>query len=264
MGNWQRTLKLSFQYLIHQFTAKNEHGIHSPFLFNLYTQVLSVSKRYYAFDDIDSLRERLTSDSSVIEVNDFGAGSYKMPSSVRKISRIAQYTTIAKAQGELLFRLINYSKPQVVVELGTSLGLGTLYIQLANKDSKVITFEGCNNTLAIAQKHFESFSIAPELVLGNIDFTLEKHLTTYSKIDFVYMDANHSYKATLNYFNILLPKLHEESIIMVDDIRWSDEMLDAWKEMINFKEVTLSLDFFSFGILFFRQKHPQQHFKLKL
>ncbi len=260
----RRVFKLFFEFLNHQLIAKNEHGLHSPFLFNLYTQALNAPKRYYAFDEIDALRAKLLSNHKKIEVTDFGAGSRKMLGSERTIAGITKNSAISTRQGELLFRLVNFLQPTTGIELGTSLGLGTLYMQLGSKQMELLTFEGCPNTIQIAESHFKKFNISPKVVLGNIDETLPLVLQKSKAIDFVYIDANHNYQSTINYFNKILPLLHENSVVILDDIRWSEEMKKSWEEIIHFKEVTISLDFFSFGILFFREKQPKQNFKLKL
>lgn len=258
----KRIIELTKKYIYHILAAKNEHSIHSPFLFKLYTQVLVAPKKYYAFQDLVTLREDLQKNHQTLKVNDLGTGSHRTVSDLRKVSQIARHSSIPTKQGELLFRLLNYLEPKVIFELGTSLGMGTLYMQLAFKNAQVFTFEGAENIVNIAKDNFKQFEVSPTIIEGDIDATLPIAITKVEQIDFAYIDANHNYEATMNYFKLLLQKMHEDSVVFIDDIRWSKEMENAWKEIINMEIVTLSLDFFNFGIVFFRKKQPKQHFHL--
>ena len=61
----------------------------------------------------------------------------------------------------------------------------------------------------------------------------------------------------------LLEKIDENSIIVFDDIYWSDQMEEAWKEIVNNKRVTLSIDLFKMGIVFFHPSIVKEHYKLR-
>ena len=152
------------------FSAKSKHGIHSPFVFELLTKVFADKKKYPCYSKIESLRKELLHDETAIDVIDFGAGSKKRSSQQRKIKEICRHAEKNKKYGQLLFRVADHFKPQIIFDLGTSLGITTLYLSEGNSAAKVITIEGCPQTAAIAKKNFEKSSAKNiEQVIGNFD-----------------------------------------------------------------------------------------------
>ena len=139
-------------FLKHKLKAKNQHGIHSPFVFDLYNNVLANRIPFYIFDDIESIRAKLLLSPQNITITDLGAGSKKMASNRRKIADITKYTSKKPKIAQLLFRLVNYLKPQTILELGTSVGISSMYMAASNSRAKVITVEGDPKIAQIAQK----------------------------------------------------------------------------------------------------------------
>ena len=244
--------------------AQNEFAIHSPFVFDLYTQVIQSNQQYYAFFEIESQRKRLLKNVEVIDVEDFGAGSRVFESSTRKVGKIAHYSAINKHQGQLLFKLVNRFQPSCILELGTSLGISTLYLAKAKPSAHVYTFEGCEETAQVALELFEASNTKNiALIQGKLEDTLSPTLDNLSQLDFVFFDANHRLVPTLDYFETCLQKSHEDSIFIFDDIYWSAEMQQAWNKIKLHEQVTLTLDLFKLGIVFFSKKFEKQHFTLK-
>ncbi|MFZ9719521.1 MAG: class I SAM-dependent methyltransferase, partial [Chitinophagaceae bacterium] len=88
-------------------------------------------------------------------------------------------------------------------------------------------------------------------------------LKKMGKLDFVFIDGNHAYAPTLRYFNAMLPFVHSGTVMILDDIHWSAEMEKAWQAISNHSAVTLSIDLFFVGILFFREEQlHKQHFRI--
>ena len=261
-------MKVLLDYLQFWFRASNSHGIHSPFVFQLYNEVLFAEKEYYCFSEIEKIRDKLRSDNTSLIVKDLGAGSKVMPTEKRTIGQIAQNSTSKPQIAQLIFKLIDFIQPQTVVELGTCLGLTTLYMAEAMPlQSKLYTFEGSENMAAkakeIAKKHFAEGQKNIEFVIGNIDDTLPQKIKEISRLDVVFFDANHRQTPTLKYFEICLAKAHQDSLFIFDDIYWSEEMKTAWKHVQAHPSVTLTIDLFDLGLVFFREKQPKQHFKLR-
>ena len=100
--------------------------------------------------------------------------------------------------------------------------------------------------------------------VGNFDDVLPEIIQQYQPLDFVYVDGNHQYTPTLSYFNQLIESLSPNGCIVFDDIYWSEGMQLAWKEIVNDPRVSLSVDFYHFGLVFIRQGVVKQHFKLRL
>ena len=251
------------KYLQYLLRAKDEHSLHSPFVFKLYTEVIADKNKYYAFDELDKIRKQLLQNRQTIDVVDLGAGSKKM-SNTRKISDIAKYSVANKKHSELLFRLINYFKPYTILELGTSLGLSALYMAKAAGNANIITIEGCPNTFAFAKQLIASNGVKNiELINTSFDAAFETTLKNKT-IDVAYIDGNHTYEATITYFNQLLERTHENSVLIFDDIYWTDGMTKAWEEIKANPAVTISIDLYKVGLIFFRKENKQkEHFCLR-
>tara|TARA_B100000674_G_scaffold44090_1_gene30571 strand:- start:92526 stop:93311 length:786 start_codon:yes stop_codon:yes gene_type:complete len=252
-------------FLKHKLKAKNQHGIHSPFVFDLYNNVLANRIPFYIFDDIESIRAKLLLSPQNITITDLGAGSKKMASNRRKIADITKYTSKKPKIAQLLFRLVNYLKPQTILELGTSVGISSMYMAASNSRAKVITVEGDPKIAQIAQINFDKLKFKNiRLINKSFEAFFEHDFDKIDRLDFVFIDGNHQYASTINYFNKIKPKLHEKSIVIIDDIYWSKEMTKAWKELCALLEVTVSIDIFEMGFLFFKPGQVKEHFFLKI
>ncbi len=258
-------------YLRYLSRARDEHALHSPFLFSLYTQVIRAkigSKPQFA--PIQSLRKELRRNRQLITIADFGAGPRKAGSKVnasrqRSISDIARNSQKPARFGRLLFRLNRRFASKTIVDLGTSLGMTTAYVaEAAKPDGHVLTFEGCPETAAVARQNFERLGLQNvTIVVGNLDETLAPHIASLAPIDFVFFDANHRYEPTVRYFETCLTNIHNDTVFVFDDIHWSDEMEQAWAYIKNHSSVTLTVDLFWVGLVFFRQEQPKQDFVLR-
>lgn len=254
------------KYLKYKLTAKHRkgYGVHSPFLYDFVKKVLYAEKYFYAYDDISELRYDLLASDDKIQVKDLGAGSKFMKSNIRKVSEIAKHSAISEKFGEMLFRIIEHYKPQIILELGTSLGLGTLYSAMPNTKAQVFTIEGCFETARKASQNFEELNVKNiSQIVGNIDEELPKLLKKIEKLDFVYFDGNHQKEATMNYFKQCLQKSHNDTIFYFDDIYWSKGMEEAWEEIKKNKKVSLTVDLFFSGIVFFRKELSKENFVLR-
>lgn len=244
--------------------AKNAHGIHSPFIFDFYTKVYKDKNKSIDFQLIEEVRKELRNNSGKIKVTDFGAGSKLNRNRERAISDIARKSLKSKFWSQLFYKIIQHYKYTNILELGTSLGISTAYLSKANPIGKVWTFEGCGETLNVAQETLKKVYAENTLTIsGNIDETLPEVLSTIESLDFVLFDANHRYEPTLRYFEECYPKGSENACFIFDDIYWSEEMKAAWQEIVNDKRVSLSIDLFYIGIAFFRKGVEKQHFILK-
>ena len=260
--------QLAIKYLRYQITASNKkgHGIHSPFVFEFITQVLNDDRQYYCYQNIEQLREQLKLNKTELTIEDYGAGSRTNATYKRKISAIAASSLKPKKFGQLLFRMVNFYQPKNVIELGASLGITAAYLASANTSIPVITMEGAKQIAAVAKNNFQKLQLKNiKIVEGNFDETL---LTTLNKLstppDFVFIDGNHRKEPTIRYFEILLSKITEQSILVFDDIHWSKEMEEAWDFIKAHAAVILTIDLFFIGIVFFRREQKvKQHFSIK-
>ncbi len=258
---------LAKKFVWYYLTAANGkgHGIHSPFVFNFIKFVLRDYRQYYCYGPVEQRRSELLNDNSVIEVEDFGAGSTVIKSNRRIVKAIAKSSLKPKKFAQLLFRMVNYYQPHNIVELGTSLGITTAYLASGNSSAPVYTCEGAKSIAAIAQKNFNHLGLTNTILLqGDFAKTLPVLLESLNKIDFAFIDGNHRQAPTLQYFEQLLQKTHSGSILVFDDIHWSAEMEAAWETIRNHPAVTLSIDLFFIGIVFFDPSFTiKQHFIIR-
>ena len=259
--------QLAKKYLHYYFTASNGkgHGVHSPFVFNFIKNVLNDKKNYDCYHSIEKLRHKLLHDKRLIEVEDFGAGSLAVPNKKKRINDITSSFLKPKKFAQLLFRIVNYYKAQTIVELGTSLGITTAYLAGANKTSEILTLEGSKNVSEIAEENFKKLGLQNiKLIQGNFDDTLPKLLSQPQKVDLAFVDGNHRKAPTLSYFYQLINKSTDSTILIFDDIHWSAEMEEAWKEIQQQSSVTLTIDLFFIGIVFFKKDFKvKQHFVIR-
>jgi predicted O-methyltransferase YrrM len=258
-------LSTVFNYINYRLTAHTEHDVHSPFVYTFYTELVLNKHPYNDFEALETLRKSLLNNSDMLEITDLGAGSKKMATNKRAISNIAKHGIAQKKQAEFLYRLVNRFSPKTMIELGTSIGLTSLYLSKAGPGSTLYTIEGCSNISAFSKNLFQKQQ-AKNIILinGNFNNELPKLLSQLDTLDFIYFDGNHAYEPTMHYFIVALEKKHASTIMVFDDIYWSKGMEQAWKEIHSHPEVTLSMDFFHFGIVFFRtEQKNKEHFILK-
>ena len=259
--------QLALKYFKYYFTASNGkgHGIHSPFVFQFITEILNDTTGYPAYKTVETLRTKLKKDQTILTIEDFGAGSSADKSHQRTIASIATNAAKPRKFGQLLFRMVKKYLPHTILELGTSLGITTSYLSLANPGATLVTFEGAKTVAENAKNNFKQLDLQNvRLVEGNFDETLSTTISLLPSIDFAFIDGNHRREPTVNYFNTILYKTNNFSVIVMDDIHWSAEMEEAWKYCKAHDSVTLSIDLFFVGILFFRKEIlEKQHFIIR-
>lgn len=260
--------KLAFKYLHYLLTASNGkgHGVHSPFVFDFITKVLNDKCKYPSYQRIENARKKLLQNSSVIEVEDYGAGSGVIHTQKRKISSIAKTSLKPKKYSQLLYRMVTHYRPKTIVEIGTSLGITSSYLSSANIASKVFTFEGSHEIAQIAKNNFNQLNLNNiELIEGSFEDTLSSSLQKInSTVDFAFIDGNHRYYPTIQYFQQILQQSNNNTVFVLDDIYWSEEMEKVWDWVKQHESVTLSIDLFFAGIVFLRKEILQkQHFSIR-
>ena len=260
---WQ----LALRYGKYWWQASNGkgHGIHSPFVFEFVIKVLNNHRSCDCYEPIEALRQKLFKDKTVMTIDDFGAGSRTAAQKERTVSSIAHAALKPKKYAQLLHRIARFYGCQTIVELGTSLGITTAYLASAPSAKKVVTLEGAAAVADWARKNFEALSLTNiEQVVGNFDQTFLPLLQQLPSIDLLYIDGNHRHEPTLRYFEQAWAHLHEYSIVVFDDIHWSKEMEQAWQQVVADPRVTLSIDLFFIGVVFFRNEFKvKQHFSIR-
>ncbi len=256
------------KYINYYLTASNGkgHGVHSPFVFEFITKVLNDDRDYYCYEAIETLRRQLMQDETVLSIEDFGAGSRLNLQQQRTVASIASSSLKPKKIAQLFFRMVNFYQPKNILELGTSLGITTAYLAFANTNNPVVTMEGSKEIAAAAQKNFDALHLSNiKIVQGNFDETLAPSINNQlSAISFVFIDGNHRKEPTIKYFEQLLLKTNKHSILIFDDVHWSKEMEEAWEFIKAHPAVTLTIDLFFIGVVFFRKEQKEkEHFTIR-
>lgn len=257
-------MKKVFLFIRHWLKARTAYGAHSPFVYDFVRNVLP-ARNMKVGDTLQALRRRLLRDRRVIEIEDFGAGYGGVEQrAVRKtVAKVARSSARSRREGELLFRICQQFQPKVCLELGTNLGISSLYQILALQDSRFITIEGSGALVELAEQHFRALGVKPEMLQGEFTQVMESQLSDL-RFDYVFLDGNHRFQPTVDYVNWLLPRMNRDSILILDDINWSDEMRQAWAAVIAKPEVSVSLDLFFMGICFVKRNQAKEDFKFRL
>ena len=250
-------------YLKYLAKATNRHGVHSPFVYDFLDHCLYNKTTYPAYDRLKKNRRTLLQNHHKITITDFGAGSRIFTSNTRKISAIAKHAGIPFKKQKILFRLVHYFKPKTIIELGTSLGLATTAMSLGNPKATITTVEGCAATLQVAKKQFAAFNLTNILPI-NAKFEDFFKTQKSQNWDFMYIDGNHTKEHTLAYFTWALKHVHNDSVLIFDDIYWSKSMTEAWQQIKEHPKVTVSIDTFFWGLIFFRKEQKKQHFTIRV
>ncbi|MCB0822681.1 MAG: class I SAM-dependent methyltransferase [Bacteroidales bacterium] len=256
--------KILVRYLKYLLHSKTKFGVHSPFLFDLITEVFQNKTYNKAYTRIESLKSALLQNHEIIEVTDYGAGSRVNPGNKRKISDIIKNSSKSAKYGRLLHRLVQYLQPEHVIEIGTSMGLSAAYMANAVPNATVFTIEGCPNIAAKAKSNFDTLGIKNiQLIRGTFEQKLPELLTRIDTLKFAFIDGNHQYVPTLSYFEQCAAKAVNDTCLVFDDIHWSTEMEMAWNKIRHNTKVTLTVDLFFMGIVFFRQELTKQDFVIR-
>ena len=283
-------------WLKHQLTARNTggHGVHSPYLFEWVRMVMSDKNTYYVWDEIEEIRQEMLKDTRELEFVDYGSGG-PLPTSpskgrsanMRRVCDIAKGSLARRKDAQLLARLVGWlgrslltsplrggigdeasedRKGLTIVELGTSLGVTTAYLAAMDSRNKVVTYEGCPAVAEVARANWEKLGLSNiACVVGEITVdSLQLAVDRLSGIDVAFIDANHTCEATLTYFNALASRVHEKSVVVVDDIHYNEDMEKAWKAICADERVTTTMDLYRMGLVFFDKHYWRKHYKMRI
>lgn len=238
--------------------------VNSPFISDFISQCLIVKPTSQQTPIHQRFRKNLLNNTSTIRVTDFGAGSKVFKSNERKVSKIAKHAGISTKRATLLHQTTTFLKPKHVLEIGTSLGLGTAALYLGHSAAKITSLEGCPETAKIAKEQFKQFDCSTiNVVVGDFKHTLPKVLQQ-SVYDLIYFDGNHQKEATLHYFELALSATHNNTVLIFDDIHWSTEMTEAWNTIKIHPKVSTTIDTFQWGIVFLNPELPKQKLTIRV
>lgn len=255
-------MNILIKYIKYRYKSKNRHGIHSPFVYTFVNECarIKVTEKFLTLRK--NLFNQLKSDETKIEISDFGAGSKKL-SNIRTISQIFTTSSSKGKYGLLLYKISNFYHPENILELGTSLGIGSIHFAKGNENSKITTLEACKNTFEKAKQNFKDLDISN---IHPINQTFQSYLENLKdeKFDLVFIDGHHDGEALIRYLNILKNFTHNDTLFILDDIRWSDSMFRAWESIKNDDYYNLTIDLFRMGIISCRKQQEKEHFTIRI
>lgn len=254
---------LLLDYIKYLSFSKSRHGTHSPFVYDFAENVLYKRVENHLFYDIELIRQRMLSSSAQIQVEDFGASgkpAYRasLPKLVSRSAKNGKYS-------KLLHRICAYYQPEIAIELGTNFGISAMYQVAGLNNCNFFTIEGSLKIAEIAHHNFTKVGLQERIQLlhGNFDHALPALLQQLPRVDYAFIDGNHKKEPTLNYFEMILEKSHNNTILVFDDIRWSTDMEECWEIIKNHPKVTVTIDLFYMGIVFLRKEQEKENFTLR-
>ena len=246
------------EYINYWIKSKQRHGIHSPFLYEL-SDCLSQNKSNADFQMIrNKLYQTLLLDKRIVKINDFGAGSKKMDKS-RRVCDIFKNSSSKGKTANYLYKLSSFYRPKRILELGTSLGIGSFHLKNGYPEAELITVEACNNTLEVAKENLKSFDV--QFYCSLFDDYINNDI--FGVFDLIYIDGHHDGDALLRYIDLLLPFSSDDTMFIIDDIRWSNSMKKAWEHIKRSQDFHVTVDLFRFGLAFQRKHQQKESFILR-
>jgi predicted O-methyltransferase YrrM len=226
---------------------RNGHGVHSPVVYDLVRNVIGDKQKYDDYKKIEQYILELKTDTTSLKYAEMGGGSHTFSKGHRKVNELARISGVHKKYGRLLYRMVAYYKPWVVLELGTSIGISTMYMALGNNTSSIHTIEGNKALSDFASECAGNLNLKNiQFYQANFDEVLPSILDGIEMPSLVFIDGNHTYDASMRYFELISEKM-KNGIIVFDDIYWSKGMRKAWKEIV--READVTIDLFQFGMV---------------
>jgi predicted O-methyltransferase YrrM len=256
------TVNIVFEIIKYRWIAKGRHGTHSPFVYAFADECQRIPMDVEVVDGLKAIELTYTSSQEIIEVNDQGVGSHRL-SNRRLVKDIYRVSSSKGKFGRLLFQISRYYSPKKMLEFGTSLGVGTYCLAKGNPSAEVISIDACAQTQSVARRMLEGAGIENCTL---INATFDHYLSTTKEVSFdlVFIDGHHDGKALLRYLEALKPLTHADTIFILDDIRWSASMFEAWQKIIDDSEYHVTMDFFRMGMMLRRPQQRKEHFVVKV
>ena len=250
--------KIIWKYIKYWVGSVNQHGIHPPTLFQFVTEVMN-KQHLFKKTDVEAQRTAFKSSKEVLHFFDYGKDGEQ---GQRSIAQIAKRSLKKPRYARLLASACQYYKVNNVLELGTSLGITTAYLARETQQS-VVSLEGDAGVMEHAKKAWEALGIHNvQSIVGNFDDTLGS--LGDQKFDLIYIDGNHRLEPTLRYFNFLLNHhTHDNTLLVFDDIHYSEQMEEAWTRIQNDLRVTSTVDLFFLGFAWINPKMTKQNFAIR-
>ena len=118
--------------------SKGRHGIHSPFVFDFVDNCLTTKVDKNFLSARKKWLQKIKKDKEQFKIIDLGAGSKQM-GHTRSVSDLAKKASSKGLYGEILWKIAHHYHPELMLELGTSIGTGSIHLKAANPSGHLIT-----------------------------------------------------------------------------------------------------------------------------
>jgi predicted O-methyltransferase YrrM len=254
------------RYLKYLFFSghKKGHGIHSPFIFDLVSRVFRNKIDPSLVFKIESIRKNMLSDNRIVIVSDPGSGSEKYKSNTGKVSDIARISSVPLKYSVLLSNMAAEFGRENIIESGTSFGISAMYMAGSRPEAFLYTMEGSPSIAEIAVQNFNKSGFSNiKILTGSFDDLLPGIIETGIKPGLVFIHCNHRKEPLLSYFSNISHISDNDTVIIIDGIYNSKEMEEAWNEIKRFEKVSVTIDIFRMGIVFFREGINHNHYIIR-
>ncbi len=232
-------------YLKFLLKSTNQHGVHSPFVYQLVTKCFYDQSNFQEYTKIEDYRKALLKNKTQL------------------ISHIAKPERISKFQTKLLFRLVKYLDCNSILEIGASLGLSAQAMSLGNPKGQITIIGNCPDISQFSKDNFKQQKLN-NIQVGSGDFTKMIQDQKSNTYDLVLFNHQHLKEATLQSFESLLPTIHNDTVFIFNNIYRSKSITESWINISQHPKVTVSIDCYHLGMIFFRSEQQKERFTIRL
>lgn len=217
-------------YLKYLLQRKTEFSVHSPFVFDFMKKVL------------------------------YDRGTNRDYELMLRISRLLDgkkfSTRSRRKQARLLYRLVRYMEPETVLTFGRLSALNTSALALGNLQTKVYLEQSPDFLETLNSMGVVNVSLIRHD--GNEEEQFERLNT-----GFVFYGLDDFGEDTWNNLEDGFGEVDEDTVLVFEGIHHSRHTEAAWEAIKASEGVTLSMDLYCIGIIFFREGIEKQDFVLK-
>jgi predicted O-methyltransferase YrrM len=247
-------------YLRFLWFSKNQHGIHSPFVYHLITRCFYNKAHFKTYQLWDKVQQYLLSSKEYLIYNVEAKPKFRKKQTV---AQLAKDSSFSKKRARLMIRLADYLNVENALELGTGLGLTSISMAGSGK-VKLKTVENNLVFSEFAQTQFEKLGLNSISCIHSNFEKFHSELQPKEKFDLVFIHVNQSGTTTLSYFESLLIHKHNDTLFVLEGIHSSSDMEKLWKQIQNHPQVQVTIDTFQWGLVFFRKEQVKQHFVIRV
>ena len=226
---------------IRRYTRSKGFGIHSPFAFSFVLNVLRERLPYYAYEDIEKLRELAINESK----------------SFWRHPRIISYKN-----AKLIFRVVNYFNPKEILQIGTNYGVSSACALAVSSKISLYLCEPNVNEYPVTQQILSHFG---NTVTKYPTFkkSLNEYIATESGKEAPFLLVNNvkedEYSEVLAY---LYEIRNRKSVIILRNISTNATMQALWEACRNAAPTGMTFSNGKIAVIVSTNKLPHQNFSL--